>query len=161
MLVEFTMPASPDLPVVGAALTSTTLVLHRGWILERQRDLEIQDFFEASTLDGDLRARAEVIRMLLDGYKGRLGIHGPFWGFKIDSQDLLIRSDIAGWIERAVKPSIQARVLLSPHFARACSKSAPTELREASMGASQQWPVETAREHCLDVERDVEVTVTR
>ena len=28
----------------------------------------------------------------LDGYKGRLGIHGPFWGFKIDSQDPLIRA---------------------------------------------------------------------
>ena len=27
-----------------------------------------------------------------DGYTGRLGIHGPFWGFKIDSQDPLIRS---------------------------------------------------------------------
>src|SRR5258705_83059 len=86
------MPASSDLPVVGAALTSTTFALHRGWILERQRDLEIQDFFEAETLDGDWRARVEVLRKLLDGYKGRLGIHGPFWGFKIDSQDPLIRA---------------------------------------------------------------------
>src|SRR6185312_196092 len=86
------MPASSNLPVVGAALTSTTLALHRGWILERQRDLEIQDFFEAETLDGDWRARVEVIRKLLDGYEGRLGIHGPFWGFKIDSQDPLIRA---------------------------------------------------------------------
>ena len=86
------MAASSDLPVVGAALTSTTLALHRGWIVERQRDLEIQDFFEAETLDGDWRARVDVIRKLLDGYHGRLGIHGPFWGFKIDSQDPLIRA---------------------------------------------------------------------
>jgi sugar phosphate isomerase/epimerase len=86
------MPDSPDLPVVGAALTSATLALHRGWIVERQRDLEIQDFFDAATLDGDWRPRAEAIRKLLDGYNGRLGIHGPFWGFKIDSQDPLIRA---------------------------------------------------------------------
>jgi sugar phosphate isomerase/epimerase len=86
------MAASSDLPVVGAALTSTTLALHRGWILERQRDLEIQDFFEAETLDGDWHGRVDVLRRLLDGYQGRLGIHGPFWGFKIDSQDPLIRS---------------------------------------------------------------------
>ncbi|MBP0575799.1 hypothetical protein J8J27_34280, partial [Mycobacterium tuberculosis] len=32
------------------------------------------------------------IRPLLDGHAGRLGIHGPFWGFKLDSQDPDIRA---------------------------------------------------------------------
>jgi sugar phosphate isomerase/epimerase len=86
------MAPSSDLPVVGAALNCTTLALHRSWILERQRDLEIQDFIEAEILDGDWRGRVDAISKLLDGYKGRLGIHGPFWGFKIDSQDPLIRT---------------------------------------------------------------------
>ena len=56
------MPASSDLPVLGAALTSKTLALHRGWILERQRDLEIQDFFQAESLDGDWRGAVGEIR---------------------------------------------------------------------------------------------------
>lgn len=86
------MNAKSDLPVVGAALSTATLALHRDWILEKQRDLEIQDFFSAATLDGDWRAVADEVRRLLDGYSGRLGMHGPFWGFKIDSQDPLIRA---------------------------------------------------------------------
>ncbi|WP_445488268.1 sugar phosphate isomerase/epimerase family protein [Rhodopseudomonas sp. RCAM05734] len=81
-----------ELPVVGAALTTKTLAIHRDWILEKQRDLEIQDFFSSETLDGDWRAVADDVRRLLDGYTGRLGMHGPFWGFKIDSQDPLIRA---------------------------------------------------------------------
>lgn len=83
---------SEELPVIGAALTSRMLEIHRDWILERQRDLEIQDFFSAEVLDSDWSPIAEKIKGLLDGYTGRLGIHGPFWGFKIDSQDPLIRA---------------------------------------------------------------------
>jgi sugar phosphate isomerase/epimerase len=64
------MSASSELPVVGVALTSAQL----------------------ATLDGDWRAMAGEIRKLLDGYQGRLGIHGPFWGFKIDGQDPLIQA---------------------------------------------------------------------
>ena len=86
------MAASLETPIVGAALTKRTLALQRDWILEKQRDLEIQDFFSSETLDGDWRSVGAEIRGLLDGYTGRLGIHGPFWGFKIDSQDPLIRS---------------------------------------------------------------------
>jgi hypothetical protein len=86
------MAASLETPILGAALTRETLALQRDWILEKQRDLEIQDFFSSETLDGDWRSVGAEIRRLLDGYTGRLGIHGPFWGFKIDSQDPLIRS---------------------------------------------------------------------
>ena len=84
-------PMSEELPVIGAALNTRTLEIHREWILERQRDLEIQDFFSAEVLDSDWSPIADNIKRLLDGYTGRLGIHGPFWGFKIDSQDPLIR----------------------------------------------------------------------
>jgi hypothetical protein len=86
------MAARSDAPILGAALTKETLAIQRDWILEKQRDLEVQDFFSSETLDGDWRSVGAEIRRLLDGYTGRLGIHGPFWGFKIDSQDPLIRS---------------------------------------------------------------------
>jgi sugar phosphate isomerase/epimerase len=82
---------SNPLPVLGAALSIKSIPAHREWLLERQRDLEIQDFIRTDLLDGDWRSTANEIKRMLDGHKGRLGIHGPFWGFKIDSQDPLIR----------------------------------------------------------------------
>jgi sugar phosphate isomerase/epimerase len=85
------MPSTDRLPVLGAALDLKNLEAHRGWVLDKQRDLEIQDFFSAAVLDGNWRERADAIRRLLDGYTGRLGVHGPFWGFTIDSHDPLIR----------------------------------------------------------------------
>ncbi|MCA1953347.1 MAG: sugar phosphate isomerase/epimerase [Hyphomicrobiales bacterium] len=85
------MSAASELPVLGAALNRRTLPLHRDWILEQQRDLEIQDFFDSSVLDGDWRAVVAELKPLLAGYSGRLGLHGPFWGFTIASQDPLIR----------------------------------------------------------------------
>ena len=86
------MTQNPSPPIVGAAMNSQTLAVYRGWIVEQQRDLELQDFFDAAALDSDWRPVADNVRKLLDGYRGRLGIHGPFWGFKIDSQDPLIRA---------------------------------------------------------------------
>jgi sugar phosphate isomerase/epimerase len=86
------MTQNPSPPIVGAAMSSQSLVAYRGWMIEQQRDLELQDFFDSATLDGDWRPVADNVKKLLDGYRGRLGIHGPFWGFKIDSQDPLIRA---------------------------------------------------------------------
>ncbi|MBW8854191.1 MAG: sugar phosphate isomerase/epimerase, partial [Bradyrhizobium sp.] len=45
-------------PVLGAALSIKSIPAHRDWLLERQRDLEIQDFFRADLLDGDWRSAA-------------------------------------------------------------------------------------------------------
>ena len=81
-------------PVLGAALSISSLPAHREWLLSRQRDLELQDFFRADALDGDWQGAADRVNKLLDGYEGRLGIHGPFWGFKIDSHDPLVRAAV-------------------------------------------------------------------
>jgi sugar phosphate isomerase/epimerase len=86
------MTVSASLPILGAALPLAGLRQHRAWILESQRDLEIQDFFWAEVLNGDWKPLAKEIRKELDGYTGRLGIHGPFWGFSIGSKDPDIRS---------------------------------------------------------------------
>lgn len=86
-----TLPSRP-LPLLGAALSLDMVERHRDWLFERQRDLELQEFFEASVLDGDWRDRAARTRRVLDGYTGRLGIHGPFWGFTIDSEDPEVRA---------------------------------------------------------------------
>ncbi|MGL5115239.1 MAG: sugar phosphate isomerase/epimerase family protein [Beijerinckiaceae bacterium] len=82
---------SPSLPVLGVAVPLSGLRMHRDWILESQRDLELQDFFFAEALNGDWKTVADQIRTELDGYRGRLGLHGPFWGFTIASKDPDVR----------------------------------------------------------------------
>ena len=83
---------APNLPVLGVAVPLEGVRLHRDWILEQQRDLEIQDFIWADLLNGDWKPRADEIKKELDGYHGRLGIHGPFWGLTIGNMDPEIRA---------------------------------------------------------------------
>lgn len=96
------MTDHPALPVLGAALPLAGLRLHKEWILEKQRDLEIQDFFWAEVLNGDWGPLAADIRQELDGYRGRLGIHGPFWGFTIASKDPDVRAIVAKRMEQGL-----------------------------------------------------------
>ena len=63
-------------------------------MLEKDRDIELQSFVNAKVLDDDWSPLANEVKRLLDGYKGRMGIHGPFWGFTIDTQGPL--RDITG-----------------------------------------------------------------
>ncbi|UYV37270.1 sugar phosphate isomerase/epimerase [Rhodobacteraceae bacterium D3-12] len=79
-------------PVIGAALGTADLETHRDWILEKQRDLELQSFHAPDVLGGDWQPEADRINALLDGYTGRLGIHGPFWGFTLHSIDPDVRA---------------------------------------------------------------------
>ena len=81
-----------DLPIVGAAMMIEDIEVHRNWLLEKPRDLEIQDFFKADVLESDWSTLVEHAKVLLDGHTGRLGIHGPFWGFTIDSPDPDVRA---------------------------------------------------------------------
>lgn len=94
-----------SIPVVGAALTSQKLPQHLEWILSAQRDLEIQDATDSHCLDGDWHARTQHIRSMLDGYTGRLGIHGPFHGIDIGCSD------------SAIQAVVQRRLLQALEFA--------------------------------------------
>jgi sugar phosphate isomerase/epimerase len=86
------MTTKQILPLLGVAVPLSGLRQHRDWILEKQRDLELQDFFWAEVLNGDWKPLAAEIGRTLDGYKGRLGIHGPFWGFNIATMDPDVRA---------------------------------------------------------------------
>ncbi|MFG6543320.1 sugar phosphate isomerase/epimerase family protein [Sulfitobacter sp. M22298] len=79
-------------PVIGAALGTADLEIHREWILDKQRDLELQSFHAPDVLGGNWQPEADRIKTLLDGYTGRLGIHGPFWGFTLHSNDPEVRA---------------------------------------------------------------------
>lgn len=81
-----------DLPVLGAAMKLDDLATHRGLMLEKHRDLELQNFWPAEVLNGDWQPLVDRAIKLLDGHKGRVGIHGPFWGFTIASMDVEVRA---------------------------------------------------------------------
>ncbi|MEL6407611.1 MAG: sugar phosphate isomerase/epimerase [Chloroflexota bacterium] len=84
---------SENLPIVGAAMPSTWLETHREWLLEHQRDLEIQDFARPDILDSDnLSSHLQDIKTKLDGYTGRMGIHAPFWNLTLSAYDSKIRA---------------------------------------------------------------------
>lgn len=106
---------------IGAALTLIDLPRYRDWLFEGARDLELQDFVFASILAGDWRPFADMARKLLDGFPGRLGIHGPFSGFEIDARDPEIRAVVAKRLDQAldVCAAIGARqmVIHSPYRA--------------------------------------------
>ena len=74
-------------PVLGAALTLDMLALHRDWMLSAPRDLELQSFCLPHVLNGDLGPPIARAKQLIDGLEGRIGIHGPYLGFSIDTAD--------------------------------------------------------------------------
>ena len=91
-----------SLPILGAALGHQDLAPHRDWLLEAPRDLELQAFVNAEVLDGDWSGLAAETVKLLDGHKGRLGIHGPFWGFTIASYDPEVRKIVTWRMQQAL-----------------------------------------------------------
>ncbi|MBM7067405.1 sugar phosphate isomerase/epimerase [Actibacterium sp. 188UL27-1] len=84
-----------SLPLIGAALDIKDLEVYRNWILDHQRDVELQDFHHPDMLTGDWEDLAARAKTLLAGHTGRLGLHGPFRGFLLHSQDPDIRRIIA------------------------------------------------------------------
>lgn len=96
------------LPILGAALRPTELAAHHNWLREKPRDLELQGFHGAEVEDINVKAKAAEVRPLLDGMEGRIGIHGPFRGFPLDTQDTEVRKvihrrlnqglDACGWL---------------------------------------------------------------
>jgi sugar phosphate isomerase/epimerase len=87
-------------PVLGAAMTVPDLAAYLPWLRERDRDLELQDFCEPAMLDRDWSDLVAEAKRQLVGWKGRLGIHGPFYGFTLDCPDPAIRAVIHRRLDR-------------------------------------------------------------
>ena len=83
------MTETGPLPLLGAAMPIRVLREIRDWMTDR--DLELQDFIRGELLNGDWKAVAREAKEALSGHKGRLGIHGPFWGFALATEDLDVR----------------------------------------------------------------------
>lgn len=106
------------LPVLGAALTLDMLALHRGWVLDHQRDLELQSFASPRALMGDMGPLIDRATALLDGHSGRRGLHGPFYGFQIDAGDpeivTIIRRRMMACLDACERLGADQMVIHSP-----------------------------------------------
>lgn len=91
-----------SLPLLGAAMPLDTFETLRDWMLADPRDLELQDFITAEVLNGDWQPLVDRARKLLDGHKGRLGIHGPFWGLSLANPDPDIRALVTRRMEQGL-----------------------------------------------------------
>ena len=75
---------------------------YRDWLIAGQRDLEIQDFLLPGVLTGDWQGRVAAAKDQLDGFSGRLGIHGPFYDLVLDMEDIEIAPIVARRFETGV-----------------------------------------------------------
>jgi len=75
------------IPTLGAAVVIGDLERLHNWVMEAGRDLELQEFCYAEILNADWKPLADRYKPLLDGHRGKVGIHGPFWGFDISTRD--------------------------------------------------------------------------
>lgn len=72
---------------IGAALMIDAIATHRDWLFSDSRDLEIQNFALADTYRTGSRETVDQAKAALDGFEGRLGVHGPFWGLDMSCAD--------------------------------------------------------------------------
>ena len=91
----------PDLPIVGAQLSVLDLDRHRDWLFDKDRDLELPEFCMADILRGP-EPFIDMAREKLDGWNGRLGIHGPFSGFELNVRDRDVRQVVQTRIDQAL-----------------------------------------------------------
>lgn len=90
-----------DLPVVGAQLSVLDLDRHRDWLFEKNRDLELPEFCMADILRAP-EPFVDMAKSKLDGWTGRLGIHGPFSGFELHTADRDIRAIVQTRLDQAL-----------------------------------------------------------
>lgn len=102
-------PATTIAPIkIGAALDIEGLEAHHDWLWESARDLELQDFVSADVFRTGWREVVDRARAALDGFQGRLGIHGPFQGLDIANPD----PDVAEVVSRRHAEAVAAAAAL-------------------------------------------------
>ncbi|MEO0864845.1 MAG: sugar phosphate isomerase/epimerase family protein [Pseudomonadota bacterium] len=93
---------------IGAALMIETVATHRDWLFADDRDLEIQDFALASTYSDGWQDAVDRAKAAIDGFGGRLGIHGPFYGLDIANPE----PDLAKHVGAKYAQSVEAAAAL-------------------------------------------------
>lgn len=88
---------------IGACLKASEIADHRDWLFEADRDIELQDFLDHTTLSTEFEDRISAASIALEGHKGRVGIHGPFEGLDIDNKDPELRPLITARFLKALE----------------------------------------------------------
>ena len=72
---------------IGAALPIADIATHKDWLFADNRDLELQDFFRPDVYRDGWQDTVDRAKAAIDGFEGRLGIHGPFFGLDMACND--------------------------------------------------------------------------
>ena len=95
--------SAPHPPVIGACLTVSAAEQLKTWLFDKDRDLEIQDFVFPETLESGGQDIVGQYAGLLDGFKGRIGIH-EILGTDTDLQRLIIsnpsRDELTDYVQK-------------------------------------------------------------
>ncbi|MEL6510651.1 MAG: sugar phosphate isomerase/epimerase family protein [Pseudomonadota bacterium] len=104
---------------IGACLAPHEIAAHRDWLFDADRDLELQGFSQHADLTTDFEDRIAAANTALDGFQGRIGIHGPFEGLDMDNKDPELRPLITARflkaLEAADRVGARQMVLHSPY----------------------------------------------
>lgn len=88
---------------IGACLTPYEIDAHRDWLFGADRDLELQGFSQHADLTTEFEDRIADAKAALNGFTGRLGIHGPFEGLDMDNKDPELRPLITARFLKALE----------------------------------------------------------
>jgi sugar phosphate isomerase/epimerase len=77
---------------VGANVRVADLPVLIDWLIEGQRDLELWEGQDPDVLDSGWKSLFHRVHPLLDGYNGKLGIHGPWDGLPLLNKDRRVRA---------------------------------------------------------------------
>ncbi|MEO1704432.1 MAG: TIM barrel protein, partial [Pseudomonadota bacterium] len=104
---------------IGACLAPHEIADHRDWLFDASRDLELQGFSLHHDLTTEFEDRIAAAKSALDGFDGRIGMHGPFEGLDMDNKDPELRPLITARflkaLEAAERVGARQMVLHSPY----------------------------------------------
>lgn len=88
---------------IGAALMTHAIADHRDWLFADNRDLEIQDLADPALYANGLQDVTARAKAAIDGFEGRVGIHGPFRGLDIACLDPDVAAVMSGRFVAAIE----------------------------------------------------------
>ncbi|MEL6468048.1 MAG: sugar phosphate isomerase/epimerase family protein [Pseudomonadota bacterium] len=103
---------------IGACLAPHEIADHRDWLFGADRDIELQGFSTHQDLALEFEDRVAAAKSALKGFRGRLGLHGPYEGLDMDNKDPEVRTIITARylkaLEAAERVGARQMVLHSP-----------------------------------------------
>ena len=103
---------------IGACLAPHEIADHRDWLFDADRDIELQGFSTHQDLALEFEDRVAAAKSALKGFRGRLGLHGPYEGLDMDNKDPEVRTIITARylkaLEAAERVGARQMVLHSP-----------------------------------------------